>query len=400
MSFPRKFEQLDRDGLCVKVVPELGGRIMELSLDGHNFLFVNPALENVRNGQGDDSWDGVWQNFGGEKIWVAPQGWDNDRQWAGPPDRVLDGGCFRVSKIGNSIESESPIDPRTGLQIRRKISLSDEKCAVKIDATFENFSEKSGRWSIWPVIQVAAHDFDGDRYAVSFPAENGYSVMHGVVNNPQYRLDVVGNCEVSYKYIIGKVGALSRGGWVAYADKRAGKVLVATFDFCEDAQYPSDTNVQIWSSGAGAIFSRGILRIANDDKNANPPYMELELLSPLAEISKGESFGFSYGLSVCSVPEGGSVKSYFGAGVFTEKLSAQFDGETAFISAGLGVFADGKIALKTDSGAELCEPVSVCPSCGTRLEMEVPSAKLSGADSIILEYFNDKTTLTIEEFKL
>ncbi len=400
MSLIRKFEQLGRDGLCVKVVPELGGRIMELSLDGHNFLFVNPALENVRNGQGDASWDGVWQNFGGEKIWVAPQGWNDDRQWVGPPDRVLDGGGFRVSKIGDSIESESPIDPRTGLQIRRKISFSEDRCGVKIDATFENFAEKSGRCSIWPVIQVAAHDFENDRYVVSFPAENGYSVMHGVVNNPQYRLDECGNCETSYKYIIGKVGAISRGGWVAYTDRRAGKVLAATFDFCEDVNYPSDTNIQIWSAGAGAIFSRGVLRIANDDKIANPPYMELELLSPLTEISKGESFNFSYELSVCSVPEGGSVKSFFGAGVITEPLAARVDGATVFITAALGVFTSGKVVLKTDKGAELCEPVEVCPSCGTRLEMDVPAAKLSGADSIILEYFNDKTTLTIEKFKI
>ena len=76
------FKELKRDGLNVKVVSELGGRIMELSLDGFNFLFVNPVLEGVKNDQPEKSWNGIWKNFGGEKIWPAPQGWDSDRQWA------------------------------------------------------------------------------------------------------------------------------------------------------------------------------------------------------------------------------------------------------------------------------------------------------------------------------
>ena len=39
--------------------------------------------------QGDGSL-GAWKNYGGAKTWPAPQGWDNDQQWHGPPDPVLD----------------------------------------------------------------------------------------------------------------------------------------------------------------------------------------------------------------------------------------------------------------------------------------------------------------------
>jgi hypothetical protein len=28
------------------------------------------------------------------KMWPAPQGWDNQQQWPGPPDPVLDGGPY------------------------------------------------------------------------------------------------------------------------------------------------------------------------------------------------------------------------------------------------------------------------------------------------------------------
>ena len=153
------FKELERDGLKVKVVSELGGRIMELSLDGFNFLFVNPVLDGVKNDQPEKSWDGTWRNFGGEKIWPAPQGWDSDRQWAGPPDNVLDGGYFKIlSADENSISTQSPVCYRTGLKIERKISLLENQCGVRVDAEFENCIDKVGEWSVWPVIQVATPD--------------------------------------------------------------------------------------------------------------------------------------------------------------------------------------------------------------------------------------------------
>ena len=112
------FKELVRDGLKVRVVSELGGRIMELSLDGFNFLFVNPVLNGAKNIQPEKSWNGIWQNFGGEKIWPAPQGWDTDRQWAGPPDNVLDGGYFKIlSADENSITTQSPTCARTAATI-------------------------------------------------------------------------------------------------------------------------------------------------------------------------------------------------------------------------------------------------------------------------------------------
>ena len=42
---------------------------------------------------GGKSGDGslaAWKNYGGDKTRPAPQGWDNDEQWHGPPDPILD----------------------------------------------------------------------------------------------------------------------------------------------------------------------------------------------------------------------------------------------------------------------------------------------------------------------
>lgn len=395
------FAELKRGAFRLKVSPNLGGRITEFSLDGFNFLFENQSLKGTKNIQPEKNWNGVWQNFGGEKIWPAPQGWDNDRQWSGPPDPFLDGGYFDlVFADSEKISTRSPVDPRTGLQIFRDISILPSQCGVKIDASFLNHSEKKGEWSIWPVIQTAAVSDADDRYAITFPAKNGYSVMHGVANNPQYSLDDCGNCKVSYKYIVGKVGAESDGGWVAYADTENGKTFVASYDYVAAAKYPCGTNVQIWSAGKGAFYSRSAMKICPNDRTANPAYMEIELLSPLAEISKNEKCNFSYVLRACTIPRGGCVRSVFEFGALSQKLSLEKRGGKSAISASLGVFAEGEISLKTDGGKTLCAPVKASPLSGVEISLEIENAELASSREIILEYFNNKHRLTIEKIEL
>ena len=394
------FKELERDGLKVKVVSELGGRIMELSLDEFNFLFVNPVLDGVKNDQPEKSWDGAWRNFGGEKIWPAPQGWDSDRQWAGPPDNVLDGGYFKIlSADENSISTQSPVCYRTGLKIERKISLLENQCGVRVDAEFENCIDKVGEWSVWPVIQVATPDENENRYAITFPAKDGFEIMHGVVNNPQYSQEGE-NCRVDYKYIIGKVGANTDGEWVAYVDMQNGKTFVASAEYVQGAKYPSNTNVQIWSSGRGAIFSRGVLRIANDDRVNNPPYMEVELLSPLKKIAKGEQVKYTYFMRACTVPSGDSIKSVVGDVVISQNLSLEKSSDKVRVSAKLGAFAKGKVVLKNKDGDAICDAQEVSQSKGVVISAEFDLSKISEIDEVILEYFNGKHTLTIEKIKL
>ena len=103
--------RLKNEFIEVAIAPELGGRIMEFSLSGRNFLFENPLLKGAENVQPTSAWDGKWLNYGGEKIWPAPQGWgDPEREWGGPPDPFIDGGRFDILAEGeNFIEIASPV---------------------------------------------------------------------------------------------------------------------------------------------------------------------------------------------------------------------------------------------------------------------------------------------------
>src|ERR1051325_2387595 len=87
---------LKNDLIEVQVVPDIGGRVLQLKLGDHELLWVNDKLAGKPPTATGLALDGGWLNYGGDKLWPAPQGWHNDQQWPGPPDAVLDGSPYEV----------------------------------------------------------------------------------------------------------------------------------------------------------------------------------------------------------------------------------------------------------------------------------------------------------------
>ena len=66
-------------------VPEIGGRLMQFSLGPQDYLFMNPELLGARFSYEEHAGDGAlvnWKNYGGDKTWPSPQGWDGDESMA------------------------------------------------------------------------------------------------------------------------------------------------------------------------------------------------------------------------------------------------------------------------------------------------------------------------------
>ena len=57
------------------ILPQNGGRLLQVSFDGHAYLFVNPKLAGKYIPPSQDE----WFNYGGDKLWLLPEG-DNDEQ--------------------------------------------------------------------------------------------------------------------------------------------------------------------------------------------------------------------------------------------------------------------------------------------------------------------------------
>ena len=58
----------------VQAVPKIGGRIIQYKLGDHGFFWVNKELAGIDPPASRLAADGGWLNYGGDKVWPAPQG--------------------------------------------------------------------------------------------------------------------------------------------------------------------------------------------------------------------------------------------------------------------------------------------------------------------------------------
>ena len=350
------------------IAPMHGGRILQLELDGYGFFYVNPHPE------------GSWLNFGGEKIWPAPQGWSSSDKWPGPPDPVLDGGPYSITELDAGtgedwVKLTSPFDNYTGLQITKEIHLSEISSEVVVKASFQNLGNHTVRWSVWPVCQMnTPFESPENRYQIICPVnpdskfENGFKVIHGLANNPQNTFDSFGNLVVSYQYLVCKVGLDSNAGWVAWLDNVTGKVFVYKFDFDSQKVYPQNCSVEIWTTGRGLTYSRQ-LNVHKDDRSVNPPYMEAELLSPMHEMRPGENALFEYRMATSTIPANSGIKEVNKYAVIASPLKKEIIESSIAIAGKFGVFTNGTVKLKVN-GTYLSE-MRVSPSEGVNIDFNI-----------------------------
>jgi len=332
-------------------VPEIGGRLMQFSLGPQDYLFMNPDLLGARFSYDEHAGDGAivnWKNYGGDKTWPAPQGWDGEGQWPGPPDPVLDSGRYEFETSQDdscaSVLMTSPSDERSGLRIRREVSLESASSRLHLALSFENISERTIRWSIWDVAQLACSRIDGGLnddcwlYIPTDPErERPYEIMFGD-DNPQYQLDSGSMLlAVQYRGIVGKIGVHSPAGWIAFANRQTGFVLCMQFPYQPDATYPDNgATVECWTESPGAPSPIPI---------RSPGYLlEAEVLSPLYTLQSGETacHRITWSAAYCPAP----VVSVRDIGCVHQALRADINDGWARLQGSFGCFLMGRAVLE------------------------------------------------------
>lgn len=137
--------------LEVMAVPSIA-RIMHFGLSGgENLLWVNAA---IRGHPARDS--GRWQNFGGAKLWVAPQcRWG--QRWGGwPPHHAHDAAPCLPSVRAGALHMEGAVDPGTGVSLDRTLALLSDNSVLHLAYTMTNRSPRTVSWGIWSVVQLRA----------------------------------------------------------------------------------------------------------------------------------------------------------------------------------------------------------------------------------------------------
>ena len=358
-----KAQVLENDLVRLYVVPEIGGRVIQYALGEKEFFWVNPALTGKTPPKTGLDPDGGWLNYGGDKLWPAPQGWENDRQWPGPPDAVLDGQPYRaeVEPESASIRLTSRDDPRSGIRFSRRIRLDPRSTRVSVEATMTNVDDKPRRWGIWTITQIDAGLPGGDDHnrllRVWCPInprsrfDGGYRVMFGEKDNPSFQVDDErGLVSVSYRYLVGKIGLDSDAGWVATVDGRRGDVFVQRFKFEPEREYPDGSSVEVWHNGLGRIFAYDEWMEMADSRAENPYMLESELLSPFARLQPGESYTWSYDWYCCRIGGDFPVVDCSEAGVVSEPLTCRQGADGVRLRGRFGVFHSGRLVLEAYDG--------------------------------------------------
>ncbi|KAA3657603.1 MAG: DUF4380 domain-containing protein [Chloroflexi bacterium] len=356
---------LENEFIRLVAVPAIGGRIMALDLGDYPFFYVDRDLAgklySAKENQGDCSLAAL-KNYGGYKTWPAPQGWDNDQQWHGPPDPVLDTGQYTVDLYASDasravIRMVSPPDQRTGVQITRQFVLTKGSSRVQVNLSFTNVKDEPIRWSIWDVVQLRAElqkpdgTFTHDpNCIVTTPLKEngrfpqGYNVMFGDENNPQWQIDTEkGLFKAPYLWQIGKVGLDSQAGWIAFHNGTEDVAFTEQFKVKPNAEYPDDgATVECWTVGAG--------QVANLDFTGSDIYlMETEVLGPIQEIAPGQStsFAMEWGVAHCAGP----VVDVQAGGCSAVRLKTAVTDQSVHLTGQFGIFDTGELICNWKNAA-------------------------------------------------
>lgn len=343
---------LDNGLVTLQVVPEIGGRVIQFRLGDKEFFWVNPQLAGLAPPESGLDPDGGWLNYGGDKLWPAPQGWDNDQQWPGPPDAVLDGQPYRVKLLdsGAAVRLTSGNDPRSGIRFSRVIRPIPDRSGVRFEATMTNVDTKPRRWGIWAHTQLDAVDSQSSGYNGRMRAycainprskyPRGYHVIFGEEDNPSFRSDRErGLVCVDYRYQVGKIGVDSSAGWVATVDGTCGAVFVQRFTYEPDREYPDGASVEFWHNGVGSIHAYNKEMVMSADPAENPYVFESEILSPLAQLEPGENYTWQYAWFATNIGGDFPIVDCNHAGVISEPLQASRTSNGCRLMGRFGVFS-------------------------------------------------------------
>ena len=341
-------------------VPDVGGRIMAYDLGNFPYLWFDRNLAGKLFSDEENMGDGsiaAWKNYGGDKTWPAPQGWDRPEQWHGPPDPVLDTGHYTLEIVDSSdaaasIRMTSPPDPRTGVQIRRQITLHAGGGRVSLHLEMTNISDQERTWSIWDVVQVDAtrrdasgqetHNDQAWLYIPTNPDSRftrGYNIMFGEEDNPEWQREVRPNLlGAQYLYRLGKIGVDSTAGWIAFVNKESDYAFCQCFPYFPGDAYPDEgASVECWTTGHGETVG-GL-----DFGKLNLFHVEAEILGPLRTMAPGDTQSLDLDWYVARCP--GPIVNVTGAGCSHERLRADAVDAGIRLTGVFGLFQVGEVEL-------------------------------------------------------
>jgi hypothetical protein len=347
-------------------VPQNGGRLIQVTFSGHSYLFNNPKLAGKYFPPTGDQ----WFNYGGDKIWLLPEGNDDEQHWVGNSD-VIDDAPFTFRKVSEGktceIELMGTPDPQTGVQIIRTVSIEPDSPRIRFRAVMKNITGHSLDWSMQSVSQydtsAGGAYARADANAASPPTQfnrdfwtftpanpsssylNRYHVRFGPAQNSAVRVRSDGLFTVHYVHMAAELWLDSKDGWIAVVDGATRYAMVERFRYEENATYPGKASVIFWTNGPELHLSSEGIPSMGADADAGPYYLEAELNSPMCHLRAGESCALE--TEWFPTRAGSDFKGATEAGVFMRPLQANDSGNGKVkLSGSFGVFYSGSLIAR------------------------------------------------------
>lgn len=245
-------------------VPAIG-RIMRYGpVGGANILWENADL---RGKTGADARGSDWMNFGGDKLWNAPQ-----ERWGWPPDTDIDRGACSVKLLpGGALRITGTASAKYGLRFEREIRMSASDGSVTLRNTLRNVGKAPVEWAVWEVAQVDRPDFVALPKSQSGRFPVGYYVF-GDTPLPEGAVKREGDRVLFHRHptVSSKIGTDSAAGWI--------RARVQGMEFTISAAYAAG---RTYCDSGCALQS-----YVNQDPLS---YAEMELLGPVETIAPGHA---------------------------------------------------------------------------------------------------------------
>ena len=349
-------QQLSNRWVQLAVVPQNGGRLIQVTFAGHPYLFVNPKLA----GKYFPPSSKEWFNYGGDKLWLLPEGNDDEQHWVGNSDE-LDDGPFTFRKVSEGqkceIELTGPSDPQTGIQFTRAIRIDGESPRISFHWSMKNITGHPLEWSMQSVSQYDTSVPDGSGslqkqmnhdFWTFTPANkssaylNRYHVRYGPAENPAVHVREDDFFTVHYVHMAAELWLDSTEGWLAVVDGNSKYAMIERFQYDRTKEYPGKASVIFWTNGGGMHLNSDGNPSMSADADAGPYYLEAEVNSPMCRLRPGESCTFE--TEWFPTRSGTEFHGVSDAGILIRPLTATAkpDGKVS-LSGAFGVFYAGRI---------------------------------------------------------
>jgi hypothetical protein len=351
-----KAQQVSNRWARLTIVPQLGGRLIQVAFGGHSYLFVNPKLKGKYFPALEGTTPTQWHNYGGDKIWPLPEGEQDEQHWPGPVSDALDAGNYEFKVLAQgavcTIRLEGPADPRTGLQYSREITLGSDSPEISFHAVMKNASGHPIRWSMQSVTQYStasaesANSYNRNFWAFtpinpSSAYDDGYHARLGPSNDPAYSVKD-GIFALHWLFFEREVWLDSPEGWVAVVDGSTHYAMVER-SLRAQAEYPGKATVIFYTNGPAVEYDdKGMPFLTSSDPEQMPYYMEAELNSPMVRLEPGETYAFDTKWFPARATA--DLKSVTDAGVVNRPLAAAVGGKSISLTGSFGVFFPGNLS--------------------------------------------------------